>query len=129
MKKQIRSAPPIGIVITLPARFFEENPVERYENIISRIDSGHGHWERVMKNLPVHDILYVYTVYHGKVQHRMNLVDMWRDKTKRFIKTDGTWRTFEHCNGIVTAGPVARPPREVPMKGFQGFKYVYEELF
>lgn len=130
MKSSVNTLPPIGIIITLPARFFEENPLSTYEMRMQRIcDDPDNSWLRVMKNLPKYDILYVYTIYGGKLQHRMNLVGMWRNETKRFIKPDGTWRTFENCNGIETAGPLVRPPHDIPMRGFQGFRYVYDELF
>lgn len=133
MKKnngKIHTTPPIGILITLPARFFEENPVEAYERGMERFNTEEDHlWLRVMKNLPTQDILHVYTVYGGKVQHRLNFVQFWRNETKRFIKPDGTWRTFENCNGIITAGPLVKAPYDIPMKGFQGFRYIYQELF
>lgn len=128
--KKIVPIPPIGIMITLPARFFEENPIKVYEKSIKRFMEDEDHtWLRVMKNLPTLDFLYVYTVYGGKVQHRTNIVRMWRNETKRFIRPDGTWRTFENCNGIITGGPLVKAPYDIPQKGFQGFHYIYEQIF
>jgi hypothetical protein len=104
--------------------------MEFYSAMLSRFGTDQNYtWLRVMKNLPVHDILYVYTVYDGKVQHRLNLVETWRNQTKRFMRPGGGWRTFENSNGMVLGGPLVMAPYEIPMKGFQGFRYVFKELF
>lgn len=128
--KNTVTTPPIGILTTLPARFFEENPMEFYLKQLDRFKTDEDYtWLRVMKNLPVHDILYIYTVYGGKVQHRLNLVQPWRNETKRFARPGGGVRTFENCNGIIMGGPLVMAPYDIPMKGFQGFRYIYQELF
>lgn len=129
--KKIITQPPIGIIVTLPARFFEEYSREKYEMNLKRMNhpEEQGLWYRVMKNLPAHDVLYCYTVYGGLVQHRTNIAYMWRGETMHFNRPEGGVRTFENCNGIVQCHPLVMAPRQIPMKGFQGFRYVYEEIF
>jgi hypothetical protein len=122
--------PPIGIIITHPISFFKEYSYERYINEHKRMNEEEGVvWYRVMKNLPTQDFLYVYTVIDGFMHHRTNLVNMIRNQTMTFPRPEGGRRTFENANAIVLGPPYVECPIRIPMKGFQGFRYVYNEIF
>jgi hypothetical protein len=129
--------PPIGIIVTLPRRFFEEygkdyeDGMRRYKDDLQAMNNDEDcHWIRIMKNLPtVEDLLYVYTVYDGKVQHRTIYGGYVRDREYRFKRPFGTVKHFEHANAILQFGPVIFAPHDIPQKGFQGFRYVTEEIF
>lgn len=116
--------PAEGIIVTLPARFFVEYTMERYKRDLENMSQDETFiWYRVMKNLPKQDFLYVYTIYEGKVQHRTNFAGLERNKTMTFSRPEGGTRTFKNANAILLAGPVIMAPYDIPMKGFQGFRY------
>lgn len=122
--------PPVGIIIAHPARFFEEYDEKRYVRAFELMNTKPEQvWYRAMKNPPTQDFLYIYTCYAGKLQHRTNSGGILRNTTKTFSRPEGGSRTFENTNFLVHCGPYVKCPVEIPMKGFQGFKYVYEELW
>ena len=114
---------PDAIIVTLPKRFFEEYNHARYLEDIQRMNTADGTWYRAVKNLPKQDVLYVYVIIDNKVSHRTNLVEYQRNKTYTFPRPEGGSRTFENKNWIITCGPVIMAPDDIPMKGFQGFRY------
>jgi hypothetical protein len=113
---------PDAIIVTLPARFFEEQNHAAYLKELQDLEAGHV-WYRVCKNLPKHDVLYVYTIIDNKIHHRANFVGVERNKNYRFSRPDGQYRDFTNVNAILTTGPVEMAPQEIRMKGFQGFRY------
>lgn len=120
--KQIQ--PPDGIIITLPARFFVEYGHEKYLNEIKLMNEDETMiWYRVMKNLPIQDFLYVYTIVANKIHHRSQFAGLLRNHTKTFDRPEGGHRTFENANFVMMTGPVVFPDREYQMRGFQGFRY------
>ena len=130
MPKQMQ--PPIGILVTHPRSFFQkaERDFDAYMRYMSSMNqSDNRQWYRVMKNLPTSDFLYIYTVYDGKVIHRTNLVEMWRNRDMSFPRAEGGEAHFPNCNGIVLGPPFEKAPFEIPVKGFQGFRYVYQPLW
>ncbi len=123
--------PPIGIILTVPKRFFEETGYtyaafeKDFMNVMDRED---GIWNFLKKQLPTRDFLYVYLVFDGFVQLRCNLLDMQRNESKRF-GDNGKIRSFAKKNWIRLCGPAEKAPIDIPMKGFQGFRYVTKELW
>ncbi len=115
---------PDGIIVTLPKRFFEEYSHAKYLQEIKDMNTNEGMiWYRVMKNLPVHDVLYVYTIIDNKIHHRSQFSGLIRNKTMTFGRPEGGSRTFENANAVMMVGPVVMAPHEIPMRGFQGFRY------
>lgn len=128
MKKHIE--PPIGIIITHPLAFFKEYSLRKYLKEHERMNTDDTCvWYRVMKNLPTQDFLYIYSIYNGKVQHRTNFGGFIRNQTMTFPRPEGGSRTFENANALILTGPYVKAPFDIPMKGFQGFRYVTKELF
>ena len=125
MKREI---PPEGIIVTLPKRFFEEQDHATYLKELEKVNNDEHVWYRVMKNLPKQDFLYVYTIIANKVHHRTMFAGLARNKTMKFPRPNGGIRTFENANAVIMAGPVVMAPYEIPMKGFQGFRYT-EKIF
>lgn len=124
MSKILRE-PPDGIIVTLPARFFKEYPVEWYLQDIERMNQEGSStiWYRVMKNLPTLDFAYVYTIVDNKIWHRSQFAGLIRNETMSFPRPEGGRRTFENANAVMMSGPVIMAPSHIPMKGFQGFRY------
>lgn len=127
------SEPPIGIILTMPEIWFEEtgNTYEQLcQNFEYYLGLDDGVWYFKKKSLPIHDILYVYVIWDKKVQYRTNFGWRERNRTKRFSDgQSGEHRTFKNTNWIVLVGPAVKAPHEIPMRGFQGFKYVTKELW
>lgn len=115
---------PDAIIVTLPKRFFEEQDHATYLKEIERLNVDEEMiWYRVMKNLPKHDVIYVYTIIDNKIHHRTQFAGLIRDTTLRFTRPNGGLRTFENANAVMMTGPVVMAPEEITMTGFQGFRY------
>lgn len=118
---------PEGIMLTLPTIFFEDRgtDVESFTLMFYRfMKQDDSLWNFKLKNLPKHDVAWVYLVYDKKVQFRLNLVQYERNTSKEFKDSpDRKIRRFENCNWVIMCGPPVRPPHEWPQKGFQGFRY------
>lgn len=122
---------PEGILVTLPARFFAEYNFITYGREMKAMEKEDTTmlWYRCMKNLPRVEVLYVYTVYGGYVQHRTLLVQKEYNVTRTFWRPEGGQRVFQNSNFVVQGGPLVwAPKKQFPMKGFQGFRYT-EKLF
>lgn len=115
---------PDAIIVTLPKQFFVEQDHATY---LKELQAIHEHedkvWYRVMKNLPKHDVLYVYTIINNKIHHRTQFAGLIRNTTLSFSRPNGGIRTFENANAVMMTGPVVMAPEEITMKGFQGFRY------
>lgn len=123
------SIPPVAIIVTLPARFFQEQNHAAYLKELQNVHEKDFVWYRVCKNLPKQDVLYVYTIIDNKIHHRANFAGIERNRNYRFPRPGGQFREFKNANAILTCGPVIMAPYEIPMRGFQGFRYVIKEIF
>lgn len=131
MKKFIE--PPIGIILTMPERWFEETG-HTYDSALKTmmqcLNEEESEWLFLKKSLPTQDFLYVYIIWDRKIQLRANLSALERNKSYSWNDTpDGQAREFENKNWIVLCGPAVKAPHDIQMKGFQGFRYVTKELF
>lgn len=119
---------PEGIVLTLPQIFFKETQVgtgffaksfERY------MQDEEAIWNFKLTNLPKIDVAFVYIIFDGKIRYRTNLVMYERGVSKTFQDPPyfGMIREFYKKNWVLITGPIQKPPYEMPLKGFQGFRY------
>lgn len=116
--------PPDAIIIAMPAKFFQEYTMEKFLQDMERMNTEDNFvWYRVMKNLPKIQTLYCYWIINGKIKYRMEIAKLVRNKTMRFSRPKGGIRTFENANYIELVGPVIEAPYDIPMRGFQGFRY------
>lgn len=118
---------PEAILLTLPVAFFKDRGMtysefEKYfDGVMSDPDSL---WNFKLTNLPTMDVAWAYLVFDGFVQYRLNLVQYERNVSKQFNDTpDGIVRVFEACNWVILCGPPVKAPLDIPMRGFQGFRY------
>jgi hypothetical protein len=118
---------PDGIVLTMPVAFFEDRKTDtvKFTKLFERyMREEDALWNYRLTNLPKLDVIYVYLIWDKKVQFRVNLVCYERNKTKSFHDApDKKVRHFPNANWVILAGPAVRPPKDIPMKGFQGFRY------
>ncbi len=116
-------SPPDAIIVTLPAKFFEEQNHAAYLKELQDVNDKDHIWYRVCKNLPKHDVLYVYTIIDNKIHHRAQFAGIERNKDYYFSRPGGQVKVFKNANAILTCGPVIMAPHDIVMKGFQGFRY------
>ncbi|MBC8053775.1 MAG: hypothetical protein H7Y13_11990 [Sphingobacteriaceae bacterium] len=122
--KKVWQELPEAIIVTLPARFFQEYDHGKYLAEIKEMNVNEEMvWYRVMKNLPIYDVIWVYTIIDNKIHHRSQFAGLLRNTTLTFSRPEGGSRTFENANAVMMTGPIVMAPEEITMKGFQGFRY------
>lgn len=72
--------------------------------------------------IPKIKVQYCYVIWGGKVQYRCDIKEFMADITGDF-SDGGVVRSFHNRNLCVLHGPTIRAPYDIPMKGFQGFRY------
>jgi hypothetical protein len=121
------SIPADGIMLTLPKQFFWDRGwtykefKKYFERVMAKEDTV---WNFRLTNLPKQEVAYVYIVFDGFIQYRLNLVMYERNKSKYFTDSpEKLLRSFENANWVILSGPAVKAPYEMPQKGFQGFRY------
>lgn len=76
------------------------------------------YWMR-LGAVPKYEVMYVYLCIGNRIRYRANFV-MYHGPGE-FTFTDGK-RLYGRA-WVVLCGPVARAPRDIPMRGFRGFRY------
>lgn len=114
-----------GIIITISQALIKERSYRNWlKNYLDAMSNENWtYWMRLGAK-PKFEVLYVYLVIGNKVRFRSKLVCYANDSTQTFpsgvIITARAW--------CIMCGPVVKPPYEIPMKGFRGFRYT-EKLF
>lgn len=88
-------------------------------------------WLQKCTNRPRHEVQYVYIIVCNQVKYRLIYAGH-ETGVAEVHNGDGiSWssRAVITWPRLVLAGPVARAPRKIPMRGFQGFRYLFEKLF
>lgn len=126
------SEPPEAIILTMPVAFFKDRGMDQevfgkyFERFMRHEDSL---WNFKKTQLPTVEVAWVYLVWLGKIQFRLNFVEYQRNKSKVFTDAyDGKARSFPKMNWIILSGPAIPAPYDIPMKGFQGHRYT-KKLF
>lgn len=118
---------PEGIALTLPLQFFNDRgwTYASFEKMFEKYMAGEfSLWNYRLTNLPLHDVAWVYLIFDGFIQFRLNMVQYERDVSKVFKDgPDKKVREFPNANWVILAGPAVKPPHDWPQKGFQGFRY------
>lgn len=123
------SGPPVGIAVSFGKDMMDHNGgqdifVKAFEHWM--VIEGQT-WMHKCKNKPQEDIAQVYILMGGKVYCRVFYAGYERHFRKG-IKTDGSVMNVPWPR-ILLAGPIEKPHGDIPMRGFQGFRYIYEPLF
>jgi len=88
------------------------------------LNDGESIWNAAIGSLPKYDVLNCYIVIDGKIRYRARIAGFECGGERTFI--DG--RTCSARNWMLLCAPVEKAPRDIPMRGFQGFRYT-EELW
>jgi|GEM_PF-1812591 len=125
--------PPIGIIVTWGKemirekggllsfiRFFELNMNEDGDT-----------WMQKSKNKPIQDILYVYVIVCNQVRYKLFYGGYQKGETEAWNGDGISWSSSSVIQWprIIMAGPFEKAPRKIAMRGFQGFRYIYEPIF
>lgn len=120
--------PPIGLITTFSQQMIEYNggKFSFMRSFLACMDDSDNTWLHRSKNKPRFDILYAYIIIAGKLRYRVNYVGY--DTGPAIIyRINHQWQI--NWPRMILAGPLVKAPYEIKMQGFQGFRYVYDELF
>jgi hypothetical protein len=125
-----RNQPPIGIIITMGKEVLEANGganewQKHFESCVK--DENTGFWLHKSRNAPKEDIAIVYVIAENFVQWKVFYGGYERGATSVWMR-DGEERVIDWPR-MILAGPFEKAPQDIPMRGFQGFRYVYEPIF
>lgn len=84
-------------------------------------------WLHKATNLPTQSVAWVYIVIGNRVRYRANCVGYSRNPTTIW-KADGTSRLITWPRVEMT-GPLIMAPGKIHRQGFQGFRYLPEQIF
>jgi len=124
----MRMQPPIGIILTMGAQVIDANNglLRFMRHFTSCLDNG-NYWLQKARMAPKEDIAQVYIVLQNRLWCRVFYGGYSREGTTVFMRT-GEERSFPWPH-MILAGPIERAPKKIPMRGFQGFRYIYEPLW
>lgn len=122
--------PPIGIIITMGKEVLEANSggaewQKHFESCVQSEDSGF--WLHKSRNAPREDIATVYVIAENFVQWKVFYGGYERGPTSVWMRS-GEERVIDWPR-MVLAGPFEAAPFDIPMRGFQGFRYVCKPLW
>ncbi|GAA5117098.1 hypothetical protein JIN84_17920 [Luteolibacter yonseiensis] len=119
----MKDLPPIAIAITIPALTKPGECRDGYLQSLAKIKTGDYsgvNWSIGRK--PKHELLHIYIVSGGRVLSRF-LIAGYESGSKK------CWDGSVRSNFWVVSVDPEFPPREIKMKGFRGFRYIYEALW
>lgn len=123
------SQPPIGILLTMGQQIIAANGGLRpfVQHFTQCMDGGH-YWLQKSRACPTQDIAHIYLILCNRVWGRVYFGGYSKDVDKTVYMLNGEERSFPwpHMN---LAGPFERCPVKKIMRGFQGFRYVFEPLW
>ncbi len=112
--------------MTLGVNFFKMYPggEPQVRKILENLNnSDDNHWCQLCgSGIPKLKVEWAYLVWNGKIQYRLDVERYGRNETGSF-NDGGITRRYRNCNWVYMIGPVIQAPYDIPMKGFQGFRY------
>lgn len=125
---------PVGIVVTWGKDLIREKGgllsfLRYFEQVMS---NENDLWLHKCRNRPAQEIDHVYIIVCNQVRYKLYFGGYEAGGTRDAYNGDGiSWCSHSVITWprLVLAGPFVKAPRKIHMKGFQGFRYVYEQLF
>lgn len=129
MKQLKKLEVPIGIIITMGMEVIAANGgvVKFIRHLEGCLSSETNHWLHRSKGCPTHDIAIVYICILNKIRYKVFYGGYERGPTSVWM-LNGEERKIDWPR-MVLGGPFEKAPHDIPMRGQQGFRYVYEPLF
>ena len=122
MKNNIQ---PIGLIKTMPQSWLKDLPegVSEWEKDFLSMNNSDSYWMFNLSGKPKYDVLYFYLLFGGFIYYRANIIGY---KEAAIIECyDGSFHKGKVW--VQVSAPVIKLSRPIRMKGFQGFRYCYEE--
>lgn len=111
---------PTGIIRCLPTAFLEEAGGEKYlERVIDLMNAGRWTYYVSLPAKPRVDVLHFYLCIGNRIRYRANIIDY----DDAGIRKVASGKKFSAKCWVNLGPPVVRPPREIEMRGFRGFRY------
>lgn len=125
----IKPGPPLGILLTMGQQVIDANGgiIPFIRHFTGTLDRG-SFWYQKSRAAPSYDIAHVYIIVANRLAYRIFYGGYSKETDKTVFMLDGEERRFPWPH-MILAGPVERCPHRIKMRGFQGFRYVYEPLF
>lgn len=123
--------PPIGIILTMGKVIIDANG--GLKNFITHFtnccrDENSGLWLQKARAAPAYDISRVYLVLANRLWGRVYYGGHCKDGDKMVWMLNGERRLFPWPH-MMLAGPFERCPAKITMRGFQGFRYIQNDLW
>lgn len=130
MKKAAPLEFPIGIILTMGKQVVDANGgllkfIRHFTDCCK--DENSGLWLQKSRAAPAQDIARVYIVVANRIAYRVYYGGYSKIPTTVFM-LDGEQRSFPWPH-MMLSGPIEKAPHKIKMTGFQGFRYIYEELW
>lgn len=127
---KILTQPPIGILITMGKEVVDANGgllrwTRHFESCLR--DETSGYWLHKSRNGPTQDIATVYVIVANHVRYKVFYGGYERGETSVWMRS-GEERLINWPR-MILAGPFEKAPLKIPMRGFQGFRYIYEPMW
>lgn len=86
-------------------------------------------WLQKLNNKPKHDVVDCFIIIANKVAYKAKIVEYNMTGEPVRIRKPGAPMSFSRYQVIrwkhvVLTGPVVKAPKDIPFRGFQGFRYV-----
>lgn len=124
---------PIGLIMTFSMAMITEGgtTLREFLRAFERLNDDNACWLQKCRNKPKHEVLYCYIIIAGRVYYRAN-VSHWEPggeiNATNILKPGGDILKISWPRLVLTP-PIVKAPEKIPMRGFQGFRYVTEEIF
>lgn len=128
--KTIPDTPAIGIIITMGKEVLNANGggakwQRHFESCVGGENTGF--WLHRSRNPPKQDIAVVYVIAENFVQWKVFYGGYERGPASVWM-LNGEKRDIDWPR-MILAGPMEKAPYDIPMQGFQGFRYVYKPMW
>ena len=119
---------PTGIIRTLPMdhTFTGEKIIRRvlYRKLLTSFkgineNPDERFWLLALPTIPRIEVLHCYLIFDGRIRWRLNVAGYEGPGTKE--RLDG--KTISARAWAILTAPVVKPPIQIAMKGFRGFRY------
>lgn len=123
---------PTGIVRALPydSESSDKNLRAAYKELLRCLRAlntdDEAHFFVGMAQKPTQDVLHIYIIASGRVVGRANIATFLTEQPP-MMRLDQT--VHEHKYWCVLSAPFEEPIEKIRMRGFQGFRYIYEPLW
>ena len=117
-----RDQPPIGIIVT-----WGKDMIQANGGLLNFIRHFQECCAENSENRPQYDIDIVYIILCNRVAYKVYFGG-YETGPATVYRHDGEARVISRPR-MILAGPFEKAPQKIPMRGFQGFRYVYNPLF